>query len=61
VRAVDLIHGVSGGTANYLDNMLQLRHRDVHAAAHQIHVSWDVNGPEFGRIAAGLPPTNPIL
>ena len=33
VRAVDLIHRVSGATANYLDNMLQLRHRDVHAAA----------------------------
>ena len=61
VRAVDLIHRVSGATANYLDNMLQLRHRDVHAAAHQIHLSWDINGPEFGRIAAGLLPTNPIL
>ena len=61
VRAVDLIHGVTGATANYLDNMLQLRHRDVHAAAHQIHLSWDINGPEFGRIAAGLPPTNPNL
>ncbi len=61
VRAVDLIHGVSGATANYLDNMLQMRHRDVHAAAHQIHLSWDINAPEFGRIAAGLPATNPIL
>ncbi len=61
VRAVDIIHGVSGATANYLDNMLQLRHRDVHAAAHQIHLSWDINGPEFGRIAAGLPANNPIL
>ena len=37
VDAVDLIHGVSGATANYLDNILQLRHRDIHAAAHQIH------------------------
>jgi len=61
VQAVDLIHGVSGGGANYLDNFLQLRHRDVHAAAHQIHLSWDINGPEFGRIAAGLPPTNSLL
>ena len=61
VRAVDLLHGVTGATANYLDNMLQLRHRDIHAAAHQIHVSWDINGPEFGRIAAGLPPINSIL
>ena len=61
VDAVDLIHGVSGATANYLDNILQLRHRDVHAAAHQIHLSWDINAPEFGRIAVGLPPTNPLL
>ncbi len=61
VRAVDLIHSVSGATANYRDNILQLRHRDIHAARHQIHLSWDINGPEFGRIAIGLPPTNPIL
>ena len=61
VKAVDLIHGVAGANANYLDNFLQQRHRDVHAAAHQIHLSWDINGPEFGRIAAGLPPTNPLL
>ena len=31
------------------------------AAAHQIHLSWDINGPEFGRVAVGLPPTNPLL
>ena len=61
VNAVDLIHGVSGATANYLDNILQLRHRDVHAAAHQIHLSWDINAPEFGRVAVGLPPANPLL
>lgn len=61
VRAVDLIHGVSGASANYLDNMLQMRHRDVHAAKHQIHLSWDINGPEFGRVALGLPASNPIL
>jgi len=61
VNAVDLIHGVSGATANYLDNILQLRHRDIHAAAHQIHLSWDINAPEFGRVAVGLPPANPLL
>lgn len=61
VQAVDLIHGVSGANANYLDNFLQQRHRDVHAAAHQIHLSWDINGPEFGRVAAGLKPINPLL
>ncbi len=61
VRAVDLIYGVSGGTANYLGNELQRRFRDIHAAAAQIHVSWDINGPEFGRVATGLAPANPYL
>ena len=58
VRAVDLIYGVSGGGANYLGNELQRRFRDMHAAAAQIHISWDINGAEFGRVAAGLGPSN---
>ena len=61
VKAVDLIYGISGATANYQDNFLQLQHRDIHAAAHQIHLSWDINGPEFGRVVVGLPANNPLL
>ncbi|MEE2662343.1 MAG: acyl-CoA dehydrogenase family protein [Pseudomonadota bacterium] len=61
VKVVDIIHGVSGANANHRDNFLQLRHRDVHAAAHQIHLSWDINGPEFGRAASGLPVTSSLL
>lgn len=61
VKAVDLLYGVSGATANYLDNAMQRRFRDIHAAAAQIHLSWDINAPEFGRVAVGLPPANPIL
>ena len=61
VRAVDLIYAVSGGTALYLDNEIQRRFRDIHAAAAQIHLSWDINGPEFGRIEGGLAPLNPNL
>ena len=61
VKVVDIIHGVSGANANHRDNFLQLRHRDVHAAAHQIHLSWDINGPEYGRAASGLPVTSPLL
>jgi 3-hydroxy-9,10-secoandrosta-1,3,5(10)-triene-9,17-dione monooxygenase len=61
VRAVDLIYAVSGGGANYLSNELQRRFRDVHAAAAQINISWDINGPEYGRVAIGLPPTNASL
>ena len=61
VKAVDLIHSVCGARANYLDNALQRQHRDVHAAKHQIHLSWEINGAEFGRIAAGLKPNNALL
>ena len=52
---------VCGARANYLASDLQRQHRDVHAAAHQIHLSWEINGAEFGRIAAGLKPTNALL
>ena len=61
VKAVDLIHSVCGARANYLDNDLQRQHRDVHAAKHQIHLSWEIAGAEFGRVAAGLPPNNALL
>ncbi len=61
VRAVDLLYGVSGATANYLDNAMQRRFRDAHAAMAQIHLSWDINAPEFGRVALGLPPASPML
>ena len=61
VKAVDPIHSACGARANYLASDLQRQHRDVHAAAHQIHLSWDINGAEFGRIAAGLKPTNALL
>ena len=61
VRAVDLLHAVRGASANHLSADLQRQFRDVHAAAHQIHLSWDINAAEFGRIAAGLPPANALL
>lgn len=61
VRAVDLLYSVAGATANYLDNAMQRRFRDAHAAAAQIHLSWDINGPEFGRVALGLAPQNAML
>ena len=61
VDAVNLIYTVSGANANYRDNFLQVRHRDIHAAAHQIHLSWDINGPEYGRVIVGLPANNPLL
>ena len=61
VRAVGLIHGGSGGAANYSAHPLQRRFRDMHAAMGQIQVSWDIHGPEYGRAALGLPLANPNL
>lgn len=59
LRAVDLIYEACGGRANYRDNILHRRFADIHAAAAQIQVVWDINGPEFGRVELGLPPENP--
>lgn len=58
VKALDLIFDACGGTANYLDNELQRRFRDIHAAAAQIQIVFDINGPEFSRVAIGLEPLN---
>ncbi len=61
LRAVDLIHEAGGGGANFRANALSRRFADIHAAAAQIQVVWDINGPEFGRVELGLPPENPYL
>ena len=59
VQAVEVLYAAAGGGANYLSNPLQRHHRDIHAAAGHIGVSWDVNAAEFGRTALGLPLGNP--
>ena len=61
VQAVDIIHAVAGAAADRLDNPLQRHFRDIHAAIHQIQLVWDINAPEFARVAVGLPPANPAL
>ena len=61
VRALDLVYDACGGTAIYLDNELQRRFRDIHAAAHQIQIKFEINGPEFSRVALGLEPLNKNL
>lgn len=61
LQAVDLIHTLAGAAADRLDNPLQRHFRDIHAAIHQIQLVWDINAPEFGRVAVGLPPANPAL
>ena len=59
VQAVEVLYAAAGGGANYLSNPLQRHHRDIHAAAGHIGVSWDINGAESGRVALGLPLGNP--
>lgn len=61
VKALDLIYAAAGGRANYNHHPLQRRFRDIHAAAAQIQVLWDINAPEFGRAAVGLPLANPDI
>ena len=37
------------------------RTRGISRRAAQINISWDINGPEYGRVAVGLPPNNPNM
>ena len=55
VRAVDLIHGVSGAGANYLSNELQRRFRDMHTLSQQIQAR-DAHFEAVGRVLLGQPP-----
>ncbi len=61
VQAVDIVHTVTGTAADRLDSPLQRQLRDIHSAIHQIQLVWDINAPDFGRVAVGLPPANPAL
>lgn len=58
LKAVQLLHSVIGGAGNYLSHPFQRRLRDIHAAATQVQVNFDINGAEFGRVELGLEPVN---
>jgi 3-hydroxy-9,10-secoandrosta-1,3,5(10)-triene-9,17-dione monooxygenase len=55
------LQSVIGAAGNYLSNPFQRRFRDLHAAAGQIQVNFDINGAEFGRVALGLEPVNKAI
>jgi len=55
-KAVEMVFTASGGAAIYLDQPIQRAFRDVHAANAHYALSWDANGPLWGRVALGLPP-----
>jgi 3-hydroxy-9,10-secoandrosta-1,3,5(10)-triene-9,17-dione monooxygenase len=55
VQAVDIIFGLSGGSALYVSNPVQRVWRDVHGGAAHIVFQWDVHGVASGRVELGLP------
>ncbi len=58
VRSVQILQSAIGAGGNYLSNPFQRRFRDMHAAAGQVQVNFDINGAEYGRVALGLEPVN---
>jgi alkylation response protein AidB-like acyl-CoA dehydrogenase len=55
VRAVNRLFDASGGHALFASQALQRIHRDVHAAANHVALSWDAPAQVYGRLA--LEPT----
>ena len=58
MKSIQILHSVIGAAGNYLSHSFQRRFRDMHAAASQIQVNFDINGAEFGRVELGLEPVN---
>jgi 3-hydroxy-9,10-secoandrosta-1,3,5(10)-triene-9,17-dione monooxygenase len=58
VRAVNRLFEESGGHALMDASPLQRFHRDIHAAAHHVSLSWDTASEQYGRVLLGLEPTN---
>ena len=61
VKAIQLLQSAIGAAGNYLSNSFQRRFRDMHAAASQVQVNFDINGAEFGRVELGLDPINKAI
>ena len=61
VKAIQLLQSAIGAAGNYLSHSFQRRFRDMHAAASQVQVNFDINGAEFGRVELGLDPINKAI
>ena len=61
VRAIDRLFEASGGHGLYDSNPMQRFHRDAHAAAHHVGLSWDVLAEQYGRVRAGLEPDRRLV
>jgi len=58
VKSIQILQSAIGAAGNYLSHPFQRRFRDMHAAAGQIQINFDINGAEFGRVELGLEPVN---
>jgi 3-hydroxy-9,10-secoandrosta-1,3,5(10)-triene-9,17-dione monooxygenase len=56
-RAVNSLFESAGGSSLFESSDLQRLWRDTNAAAAHHGLTWDVRGPEFGRVLVGLPAT----
>ncbi len=61
VKAIQILQSAIGAAGNFLSNPFQRRFRDMHAAAGQVQVNFDINGAEFGRVELGLEPVNKAI
>ena len=61
VKSIQVLHSTIGAAGNYLSHQFQRRFRDMHAAAGQIQINFDINGAEFGRVELGLEPINKAI
>lgn len=60
-RAVDRLFAASGGHALMDSSPMQRFHRDVHAAANHISLSWDATAIQYGGILLGVEVREPDL
>jgi 3-hydroxy-9,10-secoandrosta-1,3,5(10)-triene-9,17-dione monooxygenase len=60
-RAVDRLFAASGGHALMDSSPMQRFHRDVHAAANHISLSWDATAIQYGGIRLGVEVREPDL
>lgn len=60
-HAVDLLVQLSGAAGLYQRNPMQRYFRDVHALAQHAAMVWDVCGQNYGQVALGGEPSQPMV
>lgn len=55
------LHRVMGASGIYASNHLQRHIRDMTVGMTHAHISWEINGPAYGRVALGLETDNPLI